>query len=100
MLTLAKFRFKTKKDKLNLFKYKEDFNASNNMAGPHIEMFSNKEVFVDGCGGILEYNDVYVKIRIKKGMIIISGTNIDIPVFEGKTITIKGTIDSIEFCVG
>ena len=69
------------------------------MLGSRIEMLSNREISVEGCQGVLEYNDCYLKLNLNKGALIILGTNLDITVFEGKTITVCGKISSIEFCV-
>ena len=67
--------------------------------GPHIELFSNNQAVVDGCLGVYEYNDCYLKLKLIKGALILAGNNFDIVTFEGKIMTIKGKIDSLEFCV-
>ncbi len=67
--------------------------------GSRIEMFSNREISIEGCEGVLEYNDCYLKLNLNKGALIIFGTGLDISAFEGRSITVSGKISSIEFCV-
>lgn len=67
--------------------------------GPHIELFSNREITVDGCCGVFEYAENYIKLNLGRGALILCGTDFDIVLFENRTITVKGSISSVEFCV-
>ena len=67
--------------------------------GPHIELFYNNRAVVEGCIGVYEYNDTYLKLRLSKGALILNGEAFDILTFEDKTITVKGKINSLEFCL-
>ena len=49
--------------------------------------------------GVLEYSDSYLKLRLPKGALTVCGGCFDIVSFEGTTITVKGKISSLEFCV-
>ena len=69
------------------------------LKGPHTEIFGNSCINIDGCSGVEEYRDTYVKIRLCKGSIILYGKGFDIAFFENKLITVKGEISSLEFCV-
>ena len=64
-----------------------------------IEMYSNKEIVVDGCMGVLEFSDTYIKLKLKKGNAIIYGSGLNINGFEEKTITVSGSLQSVEFCI-
>ena len=64
---------------------------------PHIEICGSEEIEIDGCEGVYEYNSDYLKLRLKKGALIICGQNFDILTFENRLITIKGKISTIEF---
>ena len=99
---MAKFRFKSKKPKrkIRLFRYTDALEKSRKLSGSKIEMMSNRELCLDGCRQICEYNDIYVKIKIQEGYITICGASLDIPVFDGPQITISGKIETIEFSVG
>lgn len=98
---MAKFKFTTdkKRKSLKIFGYKDAVDDIKKISGAKIEMFSNREISVDGCRGIAEYSDVYAKIKITGGIMIISGKNLDIPIFDGPLITVTGTVETIEFCV-
>ena len=98
---MAKFKFKTnsEKKKLKIFSYNKAFEDEKRLKGTRIEMLSNKELSLDGCKGIIEYNDVYVRIKISDGELTVLGTSLDIPVFDGPVITVTGKISSVEFGV-
>lgn len=66
---------------------------------PRIEMLGNREITIDGCLSVLEYSDTYMKLKLKKGHIIICGIGFDILSFEGTAITLKGKISSVEFLI-
>ncbi len=76
-----------------------DFIDSTMLKSPHIEIFGSGKIEIDGCEGIYEYTDDYLKLRLKNGALLICGNNFDILTFENKAITVKGSIKSIEFCV-
>ncbi len=93
---MKKFKFKSSKEKQKI-KFLSD--CSNMLIGTHIEMFSNKEINIEGCEKILEYTDDHIKLKLSKGMLLLFGEEFDIETFEGSIIVIKGNISSIEFCV-
>ena len=68
------------------------------MRGAHIEIYSNKEIVIDGCLGIFEYSESYIKLNLCKGTLAVSGSMLNIVCFENDMITVKGTVSSIEFC--
>lgn len=67
--------------------------------GARIELFGNREITVEGCAGVSEYSDTYLKLKLPKGSLILCGRDFDILSFEGTTITVKGYISSLEFCI-
>ena len=48
---------------------------------------------------VFEYSDTYMKLKLPKGSLTVCGCNFDIVAFEGSTITVRGNISSIEFCI-
>ena len=72
---------------------------SDEAKGMRIELFSNRELNVEGCRGVMDYNEDYIKLRLKKGSITVMGKELVITFYEGDAITLKGIIGSIEFCV-
>lgn len=96
-----KFKFKSEKpkQKWRLFNYSDAIIDKNLVKGPHLELFGNRELVLEGCMGVFEYSDTYLKLKLSKGALILCGCNFDIVSFEGSTITVKGRISSLEFCV-
>ncbi|MGN0493825.1 MAG: YabP/YqfC family sporulation protein [Acutalibacteraceae bacterium] len=96
-----KFKFKSEKpkEKWRIFNCSDIGEDARRAKGPHIELFGNREMTVEGCIGVYEYNDSYLKLKLPKGALIVCGSNFDIAAFEGSTITIRGNMSSVEFCV-
>jgi len=94
-----KFKFKSnrEKPKINLLSLGE--NAEGSFISPHTQLFSNREITVEGCKGVMEYKDTYLKIKIDKGLIILCGDGFCITHYENHVITVKGKISTIEFCM-
>lgn len=63
----------------------------------HIELAGKQEITIEGCRGVYEYRNDYIKLRLKNGFTVITGHNFDIINFEENTITVKGKVLSIEF---
>lgn len=100
MIILSKFRFKTnKKEKINLIKDTNEILNTELIGGAHIEIHSNKKIIIEGCCGIVEYQNNYIKLKFKKGFISLTGDNFLILSFDNETISIKGDILAIEFCM-
>lgn len=101
MILARKFEFGSQKksEKVHLLGSKKDFFEVDTLSGAHIEMFSNKEIVIEGCLGVLEYNEEYVKLNLGKGSMLLCGRDFDIYEFENKSIRICGFISNIEFCV-
>lgn len=98
---MSKFRFKSnkKKNKFNFVTDNSEFLNQQIIMGSHIELFSNEKLILEGCSSILDYQSEYIKLKLKKGFIIIMGNDFLISSFEEKKICIKGKIFSIEFTV-
>lgn len=97
---MPKFKFKSKKkNKFNFITDNGEVLNGDIIKGAHIELFSNEKIILEGCRSILDYQCNYIKLKLKKGFIIIMGTNFLISSFEEENIIIKGNITSIEFNV-
>ncbi len=97
---MPKFKFKSKKkEKFNLIKDRDEILSGELLNGAHIEMFSNKKLIIDGCYGIEDYQNNYIKLKIKKGNISLTGNDFLILSFDNEKIDIKGNFLSIEFCL-
>lgn len=62
-----------------------------------LQMTDNTELVLEGCSGVLEYNENVVKILLIKKIIIIIGHSLEMNNFSTDGITIKGNIRSIAF---
>ena len=97
---MPKFRFKSaRKNKFNFTVDKEDVFSTQMIKGAHTEIFSNKKMIIEGCRGIVDYQNNYIKLKLKKGYLNIVGTDILISTFEDEKIIVNGNIISLEFIV-
>ena len=64
---------------------------------PHIELLGNREVTVDGCKGILEYDDGFIRLNMRKTGLRLTGRDLMISALSDRTAVIEGYILSIEF---
>ncbi len=61
------------------------------------EITGNKRVVLDGCDGLLDFNDELVILKSGKLKIKIDGKNLKISVFTDDTAVIDGYISSVNF---
>ncbi|MBQ8203147.1 MAG: YabP/YqfC family sporulation protein [Clostridia bacterium] len=91
------FESKKKGNKFNFFM--PDAINKEMLSGANIQLFSNKEIIVDGCSKVSDFNADYLKLKITKGYLIINGNNFNIVNFEEGIIDVTGDISSLEFCL-
>lgn len=70
---------------------------SSALGSVHFEMNGNKEVIVEGCRGILQYDENIVKISVKKMSVAFFGRNLSIKCMDVDSLVITGFVTSIEF---
>ena len=92
-----KVKLKKKKSKWKLGGFSEDETARENIGSARIEICGNTRITIDGCLGVYEYRDTYLRLRLIKGAVILCGIGFNIVFFENRQITIKGKISSVEF---
>ncbi|BED93015.1 MAG: YabP/YqfC family sporulation protein [Candidatus Paraimprobicoccus trichonymphae] len=63
----------------------------------HLEMNGNREVIVEGCRNILEYDDHMIKISFKNMSAMFLGRNLSIKCLDTNSLVINGFIISVEF---
>ena len=90
-------KLKKKKSKWKLGGFSEDETARENIGSARIEICGNTRITIDGCLGVYEYRDTYLRLRLTKGTVILSGIGFNIVFFENRQITVKGKISSVEF---
>lgn len=64
---------------------------------PKIEMTGNKEIVVDGCNGIVEYDENIIKISTNTVSIGFEGQGLVITSYDNKVIIITGQIANLSF---
>lgn len=97
MAKRLKIESSKKKEKWKIFSVTDGI-GKDFLNGPQIEMFGNKRIIIEGCLGVYEYNQNYLKLRLKYGALILCGNDFDISSFEETTITVGGKISTLEFC--
>ena len=63
----------------------------------HLEMFGNFQAIIDGCKGILEYDEEKIKLNLGKTTIRFCGSNLSIKSLTFEEAIIIGTIISVDF---
>ncbi|MFI3206004.1 MAG: YabP/YqfC family sporulation protein [Clostridia bacterium] len=63
----------------------------------YTEIFSNKRLTVQGCQGIIDYNNEEITIKTGQLKMTIKGKNLKIHVFTDTNADIEGYISSINF---
>lgn len=86
------------KNKISLFSKAVDFPIDAFGKGANITLFSNKEAVIDGCYGIIEYSDCFIKLSIGNQIIAFTGCDFDVSDYTDYSITIRGVIKGLEFC--
>lgn len=71
-----------------------------NIAGVRTEIASNRQITVEGCLGINEYEDTLLRLNLPHGQMLILGSEFEIRSMESSRITISGKIQSLEFIGG
>ncbi len=92
-----KIKCKKVKSKWKLLGLSEEDAQAEILGAAHIEVFGNSKISIDGCLGVYEYRDTYLKLRLSKGNVILCGTGFNIIYFENRLISVKGKISAIEF---
>lgn len=64
---------------------------------PKIEMLGNREMIVDGCKGVVEYNETLIKLSLGENVLSLSGDNLIIKSFDSSVAVISGQICDISF---
>ena len=97
MAKKIKTDIKHKKGKWNLSGVLESGVTGELLSSSHIEIFGNQRISIDGCLGVYEYKDTYLKLRLSKGSVTLCGSDFNIVYFENRLISVKGKINTIEF---
>lgn len=64
---------------------------------PHVELFGNREIMIDGCRGILEYGETFAKLDCGGMVLTIRGQGICINSFVQSAVNITGVLTDLDF---
>ena len=64
---------------------------------PKIEMLGNREIIIDGCKGVVEYDETLIKLSLGDNVLSLSGDNLIIKSFDSSVAVISGQICDISF---
>ena len=62
-----------------------------------IVLSGNREAVLDGCQGVIEYEDDFIKLKIGRQVVKFTGQNLQIKCMTGENVIIDGKILSVEF---
>lgn len=69
-----------------------------NLSEPQIVICSNTYMEIECCRRILEYNDIYIRLKTFSGLIVeIWGSGLEISDCKTSGLAVKGHISSVEF---
>ena len=63
----------------------------------NIELFGNNQIIVDGCKGVIDYNEDFLKLDLGKIVLKVTGRNLVIDSYIYEQVDLKGEIVSVEF---
>jgi len=70
---------------------------SNAFGGAQIELISNREAAVEGCLGVLEYNENEIALNLGDVTVTFSGSNLKMKCMTSTATVIEGNISSLQF---
>lgn len=65
--------------------------------GPRIEVISNRNVIIDGCDGIIDYDDERVSIKLGRIKADITGKKLRLKMLTDNSAVIEGYVKNIEY---
>mgnify|MGYP005837179771 CR=1 len=65
--------------------------------GSRMELNGNREVIVEGCGGVMEYSEETVRVKTGRLVAKFTGRNLKIKCLTGDSLVVEGFITKLEF---
>ncbi|MCR4925071.1 MAG: YabP/YqfC family sporulation protein [Clostridiales bacterium] len=63
----------------------------------HIEIMGNRKAVIDGCKGVLDYNENLVRLNTGKNIIRFTGDNLTITSMNNEQAIVSGDIITMDF---
>ncbi len=64
-----------------------------------VTLTGNSEVLVEGLRGILDYDSETFRVNTVSGIIVITGSSLELVSLTAEEVLLKGKISSVEFCI-
>ena len=64
---------------------------------PRITLIGDVQMLLENYGGIIEYNDALLRLKIREGEVVVRGKNLAIKHFLTDELLIEGKIFSVEY---
>ena len=87
-----------KKQKQQLLTERNTLGSSLLAQESHLEFCSNRELLVDGCKGIVEYNYTLIRLHIPEGQLKVSGRELQIACMSEDSLIVRGFLSGLEYC--
>lgn len=71
--------------------------AAELIPGVRVELLSNREAVVDGCRGILEYNECCIRLSAERLVIRFRGEGLELRNYGESGAVVEGRITAVEF---
>ncbi len=66
-------------------------------AEPRVELKGSREALIEGSTGVIYYSDTAMRIGLGRQTLLVIGSELQIKIMFGSTLTIVGHINSVEF---
>lgn len=63
----------------------------------HIDFTGNQEALVEGCTGVIEYNDHIIRLNTDQFILKFTGRNLQVSCMTEESMIVKGFIVSLEY---
>ena len=64
---------------------------------PRLEIRGTRELLIEGSTGVIYYSDTAMRIGLGRQTLLVIGSELQIKIMFGSTLTIVGHINSVEF---
>ena len=71
--------------------------AAAELAMPHIELRSNRQAVIEGCAGILEYEETCVRLNCGTLLVALSGSELCLEQLAGSLVCVSGELLTLSF---
>lgn len=67
------------------------------LSQPQMVLRGNRELLVEHCGGIAEYDTQYVRLQFGKGQVEITGTELVLHSMSTEQVVVRGCLHGIQY---